>query len=1206
MKKICAGVLLLIHMTLLPVYGQELAIEGNETSPENGLENSLPADPIPDPILEPTDELPIEPVLEPAPDPIPDPILPPADPAGEAPIDPIDPADPTDPIDPPEMNPPLPLPEEPAVESPDPLPTPTTLQINEVMIGSEKNPEKDVWIELYNPTDDEILLDGWQIRGVTSGGRWIDVVTEPNRAVQAKSYFLLSHYTNSSASALSVVPQVNRSSIIITGPDVQIELKAPDETVVDVAQWTHQASAPFESYEKNLEGLWIRSTARVNIKSDCLNTWATPGAPNSDQLTPNEPLPDEASVPARVVINEIAPNPKGGDTLNEFVELWNRGGQAIDLFGWELDDENQEDDQSYLFVDEAKNYVIEPGGYLTLYRSETQLSLGNLGDGLYLYDLDGNEIDVYSFAPDLEGRSWGRNPNQIDEWLLFNHPTPNALNEEINHEPIPIITVQGGSYYLAINLTAQDTIDPDGDALTYRWEFEPEVFDDRENPLTYNYAEPGEKTITLTVQDEYGASAQTEYRFVATSPPGRKHVEDEAPVAFFEKTGEIPSHLISEIMPNPVGNDQVGEWIELANLSERPVDLSGWYLDDQEGKSAPFHLVKGTILSPGEHRVFRAPQLNLSLKNSEDVVRLLAPDQSAQEIVQFSEVKEGWTYAYDSVSNTYQWTPLVTEGQMNRFPPPPQSFQKGDVVLTKLLPNPDGEDEGKEKIILKNQSSNRVALAQWTLRNAKQKTYYLPDLSIESGQTLTLNPADFGLSLVNKSDHIQLIDPAGNEIDSLKWFNAPSGQYVWRASLFQDGMQAVVKRVIDGDTLVIDWEGQPITVRLIGVDTPETVHPKKPVEAFGKMASYYTNHLLLEKTVRLDFEPSKTDRYNRLLAYVYVNDLFVNAHLIEEGYGYAYTRFKFKYRSEFVELEKQAKADGKGLWRIPIVADEVEQQKEREEALEDEDEARDDEPTEEEIAFVSDEPDDILKKVEKDRGDLSETCDVEGLLIQSIVPKGQKGITEESIRIINPTDKTICLNGWQLDDELGSGSRPYSLKGGGIAAGAVRTFFRSETKLALNDSFDCATLINPKGRVIDQLCYQKTLTNQIMTHEGAYCLAPLCLIKEKSTAKKKTKTAAKKVKWIGATIDYRLELSDKTYQANLGVIDPLGHSLQLILPNQEVKTVYYDDQQIDLTELKRLANEHAVIIAALRSDQLVAVQIKPCRAPPQKIPGRSR
>ena len=119
-------------------------------------------------------------------------------------------------------------------------------------------------------------------------------------------------------------------------------------------------------------------------------------------------------------------------------------------------------------------------------------------------------------------------------------------------------------------------------------------------------------------------------------------------------------------------------------------------------------------------------------------------------------------------------------------------------------------------------------------------------------------------------------------------------------------------RVVDGDTIVLD--GQE-TIRLIGVDTPETKDPRKPVEAFGQEAYEFTKSLVEGKKVRLEFDQERVDKYGRTLAYVYLDDgTFVNAQIILQGYGHAYTAFPFKYMENFRSYERMARERGLGLW----------------------------------------------------------------------------------------------------------------------------------------------------------------------------------------------------------------------------------------------------------------------------------------------------
>lgn len=140
-----------------------------------------------------------------------------------------------------------------------------------------------------------------------------------------------------------------------------------------------------------------------------------------------------------------------------------------------------------------------------------------------------------------------------------------------------------------------------------------------------------------------------------------------------------------------------------------------------------------------------------------------------------------------------------------------------------------------------------------------------------------------------------------------------TGRSQWSAGKKEPG-SFFVTRVVDGDTLRIDREEK---VRLIGVDTPETKHPTKPVQYFGKEASLFTQNAVEHRWVTLDYEIHKRDKYGRLLAYVHrsPDSFFLNAELIKQGYGFAYTRFPFRYMSEFREYETQARSEGRGLWQ---------------------------------------------------------------------------------------------------------------------------------------------------------------------------------------------------------------------------------------------------------------------------------------------------
>lgn len=128
-----------------------------------------------------------------------------------------------------------------------------------------------------------------------------------------------------------------------------------------------------------------------------------------------------------------------------------------------------------------------------------------------------------------------------------------------------------------------------------------------------------------------------------------------------------------------------------------------------------------------------------------------------------------------------------------------------------------------------------------------------------------------------------------------------------------------VLKVIDGDTVNVEIDGKSQTIRLIGIDSPETVDPREPVQCFGKEASNKAKELLTGKNVTLETDPPQgdKDKYDRLLRYIYLEDgTSVNKYMISEGYAHEYTYQSnpYKYQTEYIKAEQSARENNKGLW----------------------------------------------------------------------------------------------------------------------------------------------------------------------------------------------------------------------------------------------------------------------------------------------------
>jgi micrococcal nuclease len=131
-----------------------------------------------------------------------------------------------------------------------------------------------------------------------------------------------------------------------------------------------------------------------------------------------------------------------------------------------------------------------------------------------------------------------------------------------------------------------------------------------------------------------------------------------------------------------------------------------------------------------------------------------------------------------------------------------------------------------------------------------------------------------------------------------------------------DTQSARVIRVIEGDTIEVDVaRHQREKVRYLGINTPETTHPRQGVEPFGPEAREANRRMVEGQTVRLEFDVQTRDRFGRLLAYVYVGDLMVNAELVRQGYAQAATYPpNVRYQELFLRLQREAREAKRGLW----------------------------------------------------------------------------------------------------------------------------------------------------------------------------------------------------------------------------------------------------------------------------------------------------
>jgi micrococcal nuclease len=244
---------------------------------------------------------------------------------------------------------------------------------------------------------------------------------------------------------------------------------------------------------------------------------------------------------------------------------------------------------------------------------------------------------------------------------------------------------------------------------------------------------------------------------------------------------------------------------------------------------------------------------------------------------------------------------------------------------------------------------------------------------------------------------------------------------------------ATVLRVVDGDTFIVNLNGVSTTTRLIGVDTPESVDPRQPVQCFGREAAARTRELIDGQTVTLEFDASqgRYDRYGRLLAHVRLADgTLLGQQLIRDGYAFEYTyRLPYRYQESYRAAQQQARSDLSGLWAPEACAG---------------------------VVATPATPTSVPQRCPSavDAAAASNTP-----LVISALDK-----VAERITLTNLSGTSVSLDGWLVCSLLGA-QRHLGVSGS-IAAGASRDFVHSGSAIWNNRERDPAALFAPDGSLV--------------------------------------------------------------------------------------------------------------------------------------------
>lgn len=511
---------------------------------------------------------------------------------------------------------------------------PRDIVINEIV--SDPADDAEEFVELFNTTGSLIELNGWYIEEGS------EARTVLSGMIPSKGFFVVEGPKGSLNNAGDMIELFDGTNKLID----RVTYGTWDDGNI-----TNNAGAPRdpESVARKIDG----QDADNDQYDLALTSTITKGRPNiisQGGVAPPFAKGGVAYGVSSVVINEIFPNPKGSDTNNEFIELKNSGTVAVDLANWQLSDGS---DLKYTITQGR----IEPNGFLVFKRSQTKIALNNTGgDGVKLFMPGNVVVDFVSYSGSVQEEfSYARTVDGMFKWTSKSTTGKDNVIEGISVAPVIALDVDTEvAVGEPVTLDASDTVDPDGEAMNFIWQFG-DGEEDAGDSVEHRFLHEGVYTVTLTVTD--ASKNSVSQKVVVT-------VKHRLEFSGGSVGGDEASGIdITEIFPNPEGSDAT-EFIELFNATTEPIDLSGLKLDDEDGGSRAYVIPAGTIIEPGDYMVFGRQDTKLALNNTTDAVRLLYPDGTIIREVAYDDVEEGASYALTN-ERQWAWTGVVTPGEAN-------------------------------------------------------------------------------------------------------------------------------------------------------------------------------------------------------------------------------------------------------------------------------------------------------------------------------------------------------------------------------------------------------------------------------------------------------------------------------------------------------------------------------------------------------------
>lgn len=622
------------------------------------------------------------------------------------------------------------------------------LVISEIKITGGSGKSTDEFVELYNPTEEDVLLSDWQlIKKTGSGKEYVLVDNFTEQIISSHSFLLIVHpagylgetqpdfyytTTNSVADNNTIIllndagEEVDKvgfgsasdfegEALSNPGSNKSLERKAQSDSTDEamIEGGVHYFLGNSEDTDNNAQDFFIRSLPEPqNSKSELeYLDIEVPKIPDPPAEEP-APIPENITYSDKIIITELFPNPEGIDD-GEFIELYNTGNEAVILSGWQLGDNSS---RKYTISESnLKSTIIESGAYFSIKKEVSKISLNNTFDAAKLYWPDGTLLDLVEYEDCQEQKSYSFVDNV---WVWTDNVTPGQANIfEIKNE-LPIASFEASEEDIkvgqVINFDASKSEDPDKDVLDFFWNLGDGEQVEGEK-VEYIYQQSGEYIVTLLVRDEKGGEDEDELMIVVTD---------------YDYSNRV---FVNELLPACSPSDKECEFIELYNQESREVNLDGWQLTDLKKY---YHFPDNSIIEPYGYLVIERKDSNITLNNSGDTIFLLDPAGKIVNGVEYEKAKKDFAFARDIGSSDWHWTEKPTPGEENE-------------ILTEEEPDGAEEGEGKKAKIADDEKKINTVPIEVVIGNVNEDM--LGDLIKVTGEVESA-----------KSTGIYLMDDLGN------------------------------------------------------------------------------------------------------------------------------------------------------------------------------------------------------------------------------------------------------------------------------------------------------------------------------------------------------------------------------------------------------------------------------------------------------------